>query len=273
MSARQRSIFFGKGVILCAVLSAAGLSSAACAQNGGDSLPDAPSPHAAGDEGPVTVLGTPKRLVKDQAAIWTSPVRLRDSNALGPVALVLATTVLITTDHQVMSSSKLQNSSLNDKASKASDGLLGTFVAIPAGIFGVGSLRHDEVARETGILSGEAMADSVAVSYALKAISRRERPTVDQAKGKFFQQGVGLDSSFPSNHAIIAWASAAVMASEYDGKMAQLSIYGLATGLSASRVVARQHFPSDVLVGSAVGWMIGRYVVHKHRHAERRDSW
>ena len=32
-----------------------------------------------------------------------------------------------------------------------------------------------------------------------------------------------------------------------------------------ARVLGREHFPSDVLVGSAVGWMIGRYVVHRHR--------
>jgi len=57
-----------------------------------------------------------------------------------------------------------------------------------------------------------------------------------------------------------------VIASEYQGALTQITAYGLAAGVSAARVLARQHFPSDVLVGSAVGWMIGRYVVHKHRH-------
>jgi membrane-associated phospholipid phosphatase len=33
-----------------------------------------------------------------------------------------------------------------------------------------------------------------------------------------------------------------------------------------ARVLARQHFPSDVIVGSAVGWLLGRYVFHKHHH-------
>jgi hypothetical protein len=32
--------------------------------------------------------------------------------------------------------------------------------------------------------------------------------------------------------------------------------------------MVRQHFPSDVLVGSALGRMSGRYVAHKHSHAE-----
>jgi membrane-associated phospholipid phosphatase len=78
---------------------------------------------------------------------------------------------------------------------------------------------------------------------------------------------VGADSSFPSNHCILAWSSAAVVASEYNGVFTQIAAYGLATGVSATRILARQHFPSDVLVGSAVGWMIGRYVVRRHRRS------
>ena len=56
----------------------------------------------------------------------------------------------------------------------------------------------------------------------------------------------------PIHHAIVAWSSAAVIASEYPGILTQITAYGLATGVSVSRVLARQHFPSDVLVGSAV---------------------
>jgi len=245
------------------------LSSLACTQNGtSGSLPDAPSPQIDASDKPVTILGTLRRLLEDQEAIWTSPARIRDSSALEPVALVLATTVLITTDHEVMSSSKLQNTSLNDKASTASTGLLGGFAAAPVAIFAIGELHHDDHATETGILGGEAMVDAVAVSEVLKAISMRERPTVDNARGKFFQTHVGLDSSFPSDHAIVAWSSAAAIAGEYNGKLTQITAYGLATGISVARILARQHFPSDVLVGSAVGWMIGRYVVRKHRHAD-----
>jgi membrane-associated phospholipid phosphatase len=46
--------------------------------------------------------------------------------------------------------------------------------------------------------------------------------------------------------------------------MTKITVYGLATGVSLTRVLAKQHFPSDVLVGSAVGWLVGRYVFRKH---------
>ncbi len=240
------------------------------AQNSTSSLPDAPTPaiQSQSDSDSVTVHNTPRHLLEDQKAIWTSPARIRDSNALGPVALVLATTLVMTTDHQVMSSSRLINPSLNSHASTASNGLVGGFIAAPVIIYGLGNLHHDDHATETGILAGEAMVDGLAVAEVMKFASLRERPDVDNARGRFFQTSAGANSSFPSEHSMIAWSSASAIASEYPGPMTKIAAYGLATGVSVSRVLARQHFPSDVLVGSALGWMIGRYVVHRHRHTE-----
>ena len=231
------------------------------AQSGNAALPDAPQPQ---DRTAVTLRNTPRHILSDQAAIWTSPARLRDSNLAGPAVLVLATAVLITTDHHVMSSEVPTNASLNSHAVTASNALVGGFVAAPVLVYGLGRMHGDGHATETGILDGEAMIDSLAVNEVFKAVSLRERPAIDDARGKFFQTSVGLDSSFPSNHSVVAWSSAAVLASEYDGPLTRLTAYGLATGVSAARVLGREHFPSDVLVGSAVGWMIGRYVVRRH---------
>lgn len=257
-----------KQPLLLAVLLAALLAAfcPALAQTTVADLPDAPQPHSQNDE-VITLRNTPRHLLKDQEAIWTSPAHLNESNVLGPALLVIGTTVAITTDHQVMTSSKLQNASLNSRSSTASNGLEGGFIAAPVIIYALGAIHHNEHATETGILGGEAILDSIAVNEVAKIIALRERPTVDNARGKFFQTSVGFNSSFPSNHSIIAWSSAAVIASEYKGPLTQITAYGLAAGVSISRILARQHFPSDVLVGSAVGWMIGRYVVHRHHHS------
>lgn len=252
------------------------LSCCAYSQDGAGTLPDAPQPQSQTQSGlqakasssdEVTVRNAPRNILSDQAAIWTSPAHLRDSNMAGPALLVLATAVLITTDHQVMSD-HFQDTSRANEAVTASNGLVGGFVAAPAILYGMGRIKHDDHASETGILGGEAMADGLAVDEVLKLVSLRERPTLDGAKGKFFQTSVGFDSSFPSTHSIVAWSSAAVIASEYNGPLTKLAAYGLATGVSAARVLGRQHFPSDVLVGSAVGWMIGRYVAHRRRRAD-----
>jgi membrane-associated phospholipid phosphatase len=263
--AHRRARLFVSMVLLALVL-----NRCAHAREADSALPDAPQAQPGAqmppDSDKTTLRSVPLNLLKDQKGIWTSPLRIRESNALVPVTLALATTVLISTDHQVMSSSKLQNTSLNNHAVTASNGLVGGFIAVPVAIYGLGYLRHDDHATETGILGGEAILDSLAVSEVMKFVSLRERPTSDNAKGKFFQTSVGSNSSFPSNHCVIAWSSAAVIASEYSGPLTQITAYGLATGVSLTRVLGRQHFPSDVVVGSAVGWLIGRYVVHHHYH-------
>ncbi|MGA7341143.1 MAG: phosphatase PAP2 family protein [Terracidiphilus sp.] len=255
-----------RSIVLTLLLASAN-AGCAFAQGASGTIPDAPQPqnHSSDD---VTIASTPRHILSDQLAIWTSPARLNESNAAGPVLLVLATAVVITTDHQVMSDEVPVDTSLNNHAVTASNGLTGGFVAAPAIIYGLGHIHHDDHATEAGILGGEAMVDSLAVDEVMKLVSLRERPALDGSRGKFFQTNVGLDSSFPSTHSIVAWSSAAVIASEYGGPLTQITAYGLATGVSATRVLGRQHFPSDVLVGSAVGWMIGRYVV---RHRRRSD--
>jgi len=105
----------------------------------------------------------------------------------------------------------------------------------------------------------------VVVEQGMKLIFWRERPYQDGGRGRFFQSNAGVDSSFPSSHSVLAWASAAVIAGEYPNPWTQVLVYGGAAGISFTRLMGQQHFPSDVLVGSAVGWLVGHYV-YKHRH-------
>ena len=57
-----------------------------------------------------------------------------------------------------------------------------------------------------------------------------------------------------------------MVAKEYDdNRLVQIGAYSLATIVSVSRVTARRHFPSDVVVGSTMGFLIGRYMVRAHQ--------
>jgi len=77
----------------------------------------------------------------------------------------------------------------------------------------------------------------------------------------------------PSNHSILVWSFAHVVASEYDGFATKALVYSLATTVSASRVMAREHFPSDVFVGGALGYLIGGYVVHRRSAQSNWDKF
>ncbi|PYU24965.1 MAG: hypothetical protein DMG30_07005, partial [Acidobacteria bacterium] len=133
-------------------------------------------------------------------------------------------------------------------------------VGVGAGAYVWSYISHDEHERETGILTGEAVADSLITTQALKYAFGRERPIADQGRLDFFKGG----NSFPSNHAAAAWSAATVIAHEYPGFITQTLAYGLATAVSASVVLGKDHSPSDALVGSAIGWLIGRQIYRAH---------
>ncbi len=131
-----------------------------------------------------------------------------------------------------------------------------------------GRAKHNERARETGVLGAEALIDSAIVVTVLKEITQRRRPTAAKGRGDFFDGG----SSFPSGHSIQAWSLATVIANEYhDHRLVQITAYGIAGAVSVARFTGRNHYLSDVLVGSAMGYGIGRYVYHAH-HRKNSDS-
>ncbi len=159
------------------------------------------------------------------------------------------------------------DASFNNASTNASNVMIGGFIAAPVVMYGMGHFRNDEHARETGLLGAEALVDGVVVEQGMKLIFWRERPYQDDNRGRFFQTSVGIDSSFPSSHSVLAWSTASVIASEYPHFWTEALVYTAAGGVSISRVLGQQHFPSDVLVGSAAGWLVGRYVYHHHhRH-------
>jgi len=233
------------------------------------SLPDAPLPQSAdrvqdNDQEAVTLPNTPMHILKDQAAIWTSPLRMKPHDLEWLVPLTLASGAAIGTDHRALSSVISHDATFNHANVDASNVLTGGLIAAPVLLYGMGLLHADAHAQEAGILSGEAILDGLVVEQGMKLVFWRERPSTDHGRGRFFQTSVGVDSSFPSSHSMLAWSSAAVIAGEYPSRWAQLGIYSMATGVSLTRVLGQEHFPSDALVGSAVGWLVGRYVYRKH---------
>jgi hypothetical protein len=200
-----------------------------------------------------------KNIAEDQKALWEGPKSLRWVDADWLVPLGGATAALFATDTDF--SRHLSNSPNRLKYSKdVSNYGLASMVGIGGGLYVLGHLTHDDHKIETGILAGEAAIDSLVPVYGMKYGLGRDRPLQDNYQGKFFQGGV----SFPSEHAAAAWSIASVIAHEYPGPLTSIFAYGLASAISVSRITAKQHFPSDVLVGSAIGWLEGMYVYRKH---------
>jgi membrane-associated phospholipid phosphatase len=204
-----------------------------------------------------------KVFLQDQKAIWTCPAHVHLVDADWLIPLGAATGIMLATDTEY--SKHLSNSPSRIKRSgDVSNYGIGALAGVGAGFYFLGYLTHDEHQRETGFLAGEAAIDSLVPTYVIKYAFGRERPLQDNYRGDFFKGGV----SFPSEHAAAAWSIASVIAHEYPGPLTSVLAYGAASAISFSRVSAKQHFPSDVLIGSAIGWLVGAYVYRTHHNPD-----
>jgi Capsule assembly protein Wzi/PAP2 superfamily len=207
-----------------------------------------------------------RNLADDQKTLWSSPfkARVQDLNWLVPIAGLTAG--LVNADSEL--SSRISNTgSLARKSSTISNAGIVVALGGTGGLYLLGRWHQNEHQQETAVLSGEAALDSYLIDQVLKLATRREFPTDDSGQGKFWRRNTA-NTSFPSGHAIVTWSVASVLAHEYPGPLTKFLAYGLATGVSLTRVTGKKHFPSDVVVGSALGWMIGRQVYVKHHDTE-----
>jgi membrane-associated phospholipid phosphatase len=199
-----------------------------------------------------------KRALLDQAGIYTAPLHRSEMKWL--IGLPVLTAGLIAIDKHA--SGALPRSPSSASADISDVGLFAT-----AGAVGVllidGKTQRDSHALETGVLGGEAMASSGVVYAVLQLIAERERPSQGTGQGHFFQTS-GLDNSFPSGHTIITWTAASTIAHEYPKPWVEWLAYGTAAAVSVTRFSSLQHFPSDVVVGSTLGYLIGRHIFHAH---------
>jgi hypothetical protein len=148
---------------------------------------------------------------------------------------------------------------------------LAALIALPAATYVAGRFNGSSQERETGLLAGEAVVNSLIVNQVLKVILARERPTLTGGSGGFFKDAT--NGSFPSAHAMLGWTAASVIAHEYPGWLTQTLAYGAASAVSISRITARQHFPADVVVGGGLGWLIGRQVFKAHSKNTDNQSY
>lgn len=141
------------------------------------------------------------------------------------------------------------------------------FLAIgPATVYLVGRWRGDTFAQKTALFSGEAAADGMVFYAIAQEATHRSRPIEIAPNGDFgdtFYDGHHgrLSNSFPSGHAVEAFAIATVFERRYrDHKWVPFIAYGVAGLICFSRLTLQSHFLSDVFMGSAIGYVTGRYV-------------
>ena len=200
-----------------------------------------------------------KDIVRDQKAIWLSPFRLKANDLKWLAPFAATTTALILTDRET--SSWVGRHGSLPKASRyvSIGGKPYITGGVAAGFYLIGHATGNRRAKETGRLAAEALINTYIVTKVVKLAAQRARPNVDSGRGRFFTRG----TSFPSGHASSIWAVATVVAYEYqDRPLVRYGVFAAAAVVSLSRYSGRNHFLSDIVVGSAIGFGIGRFVYH-----------
>ncbi len=151
-------------------------------------------------------------------------------------------------------------------ADATSDAFFLTALALPVGLELGRGLDDDSLRR--GAAYASAVGGTALTAGIPKLIARRDRPyTYNQRPGvvAYTAQAKGNDHSFFSGHTSIAFAALTSGAMLYNptsrDDTARLGIWGGAGAVAAAtgvlRIRAGQHFPTDVLVGAAVGTGFG----------------
>jgi Capsule assembly protein Wzi/PAP2 superfamily len=202
-----------------------------------------------------------RHLAGDQRQFWTGPSRLKVKDLKWIAPFTAVTTAFIASDSWW---SKQVNPNHVQTSLHISDYGTYSLIGLGGASFLFGHISHDDHLQEAGLLSGEAAINSTGVTYLFKETAQRQRPLEGNGNGDFFKGG----ASFTSEHSAIAWSIASVWAHEYPGWLSQLAAYGLASAVTITRVTAKQHFPTDAVVGSALGWYFGRQVYRAHHDPE-----
>jgi membrane-associated phospholipid phosphatase len=142
----------------------------------------------------------------------------------------------------------------------------GYLAGLMAALYVSGEIWDERSLRRTALLSLESFVATSSLVWAGKIIAGRARPFTGEGPGRFHPLSIeNGHHSLPSGDAAGAFAVASVIAAESEVFWVDAVAYGLAGLAAVWRVHDRKHWPSDVFLGSALGYVVGRKVASLHR--------
>ena len=132
----------------------------------------------------------------------------------------------------------------------------------------IGAIAKDTRLKNMSLATLQSFIFAEVASAGIKVLTCRERPDANsQQPTANSQSWLGPfatfeSTSFVSGHSTRAFALATTVAGFYpEKKWVGIVSYSLATMSSVGRVISKEHWTSDVIVGAALGYFIGRGVV------------
>jgi len=199
-----------------------------------------------------------KRGLWDQKKLYAAPFKV--SNLKWDALFLAGTAALLATDKRTQEALPGGNVGFYGNISNVS---LGSISGALVALWAYGIKTDNARAKEAGQLELETLANTFLIYAPMQLIAGRQRPGEGTGNGDFLKHHA-FNTSFPGGHAMFTWAMASVVAREYPRPWVKILAYGAAGAVSTGRLLGRDHFTSDILVGSALGYVIGRYIFHLH---------
>lgn len=132
-------------------------------------------------------------------------------------------------------------------------------------LFAGGLLSGDQKFRNTSFNSLKSVIGAAGITVSLKYLTGRSRPYTDAGAYRFdpFPENRHAFRSLPSGHATLAFAFVTPFAQEYSKWL-----YTIPLAVGFSRIYKDDHWVSDVIMGSAIGFLTGYFFQEKNRHIE-----
>jgi len=208
-----------------------------------------------------------KSYLIDSRDILISPFRWNTFQWIGTTAVVGTTVFLFTQDAQIQKIfQQNQTPFLTDFSNYFLEPWGSGVYTIPAlGIlYGCGFLFGNDKAKATALKGLEAFVLAAISAQIIKQITHRHRPSQDEPPNPNFWEGPFAPityASFPSGHSAVVFAVAAVLGSAYKETIwVPILCYSIAGLTALSRIYDNEHWASDVLLGSALGFAIGKTI-------------
>jgi membrane-associated phospholipid phosphatase len=145
-------------------------------------------------------------------------------------------------------------------------------IGAPLTYFITGAVKKDQTLKKQALFITESIGIATAVSFATKAIVKRERPEVQDPT--FHAVNTATNYSFPSGHTSAAFSLATSMAIINHKWYVVVPAFTWAGFVGYSRMYLGVHYPTDVIAGALVGtgsaWL--SYRINKWMRQPKADK-
>jgi len=211
----------------------------------------------------------------DTKSFVVSPAKWRTKQWIEFGVVAGAGVLAYTQDEKIQEYFVAHQSTPADNVSKYVFEPFGRFAPVLiGGLYLGGRFAKDNRLAGTSLTAAKAFIVSAAGAGIIKQITHRHRPYQDDIPDHANWDGPFSSieyTSFPSGHATAAFSMATVYALEYGNTIwVPVLAYTLATGTAVSRLYDNKHWASDVVIGSALGFVTGRFMWKQSKKGNSR---